>query len=47
MSSNLYNSLPQGLRDVLDQMGASEAAKHIDAELAKEQAQAYSEKNEC
>lgn len=44
MSGNLYDSLPQSLRDVLDQMGASEVAKRIDAELAKEQAQAYSEK---
>lgn len=44
MSSNLYDSLPQSLRKVLDEAGLAESAKQIDAELAKEQAQAYSEK---
>ena len=44
MGSNLYDSLPQGLREVLDQTGESEAAKLIDAELAKQQARAYDEK---
>ncbi len=44
MSSNLYDSLPQHLRKVLDEAGLAESAKQMDAELAKEQAQAYSEK---
>lgn len=44
MSSNLYDSLSQHLRKVLDEAGLAECAKQMDAELAKEQAQAYSEK---
>ena len=44
MSNNLYDSLPQGLRKALDQMGESEVAKQIDADLAKQQALAYAEK---
>ncbi len=44
MSSNLYDILPQHLRKMLDEAGLAESAKHMDAELAKEHAQAYSEK---
>ena len=44
MSNNLYDSLPQSLRKVLDETGLAESAKQMDAELAKKQAQAYSEK---
>jgi hypothetical protein len=35
VSSYLYDSLPQGLREVLDQMGESEVAKQIYADLEK------------
>ena len=47
MSSNLYDSLPQGLREVLDQMGESEVAKQIDADLAKQQTKIYAEKEKA
>ena len=44
MSSNLYNSLPQSLREALDQMGESNLANQIYADLAKQQAKVYAEK---
>jgi len=44
MSSNVYDSLPQHLRKMLDEAGLAESAKQMDAELAKEKVQAYSEK---
>ena len=47
MSSNLYNSLPQGLREALDKMGESEVAKQIDADLAEQQAKVYAEKEKA
>lgn len=47
MDNNLYDSLPQGLREALDQMGESEVAKQIYAELAKWQAKVYAEKEKA
>ena len=44
MSSNLYDNLPQHLRDVLDKVNLAETAKQMNAEFVKEQSQAYSEK---
>ena len=44
MSSNVYDSLPKHLRKMLDESGLAESAKQMDAELAKEKVQAYSEK---
>ena len=47
MSSNLYNSLPQGLRDVLDNVGVSEVARQMYADLVEQQAKVYSEKEKA
>ena len=47
MNSNLYDSLPQGLREALDQMGESEVAKQIYADLAEQQAKVYAEKEKA
>lgn len=47
MSSNLYDSLPQELREVLDNMGVSEVARQMDADLAEQQAKVYVEKEKA
>ena len=47
MSSNLYDSLPQGLREVLDNVGLSEVARQMYADLAEQQAKVYSGKEKA
>ena len=44
MSSNLYDSLPQSIRKMLDGTDLEDAAKRIDAEVAEQQAKVYADK---
>lgn len=44
--TDLYSSLPQYFRDVLDGIGLDEAAKKIDAEVAEYQARVFAEKEQ-
>ena len=47
MGNNLYDSLPQSLREVLDNMGESEIAKQASADLSEQQVLVYAEKEKA